>query len=159
MTLDNNSHSLIRYGNLALNAEEIARQSHVQYLMDTAPNMVQSAGQAADELRANVPEDDVSQNYVDASQRFDMAIAYLQAMNRAEKAQHVKPEKPKGKRMGVWVDGVLKFQSRDRDEIDRYAAFKMKAYTKVIQGKAHVITHNVWVAPIGSFEDVQGGKA
>lgn len=46
------------------------------------------------------------------------------------------------KKMGVWVDGKLKFQSRDRAAIDAYAAKKMTEH------------HSVWVAPIGSFVTV-----
>lgn len=49
-------------------------------------------------------------------------------------------EKPKGgKLVGCWVDGKLRFQSRDRDAIDEYAARRMSE------------RHSVWVAPVGSF--------
>ena len=34
--------------------------------------------------------------------------------------------------LGCWVDGVLKFQSRDHDAIHEYAADKMKALTRRI---------------------------
>lgn len=46
------------------------------------------------------------------------------------------------KKMGVWVDGKLKLQSRDRAAIDAYAEKRMDEQ------------HSVWVAPIGSFVTV-----
>lgn len=44
-----------------------------------------------------------------------------------------------GKKMGVWVNGKLGLQTRNRDAIDDYAQRKMRE------------RNNVWVAPIGSF--------
>ena len=49
-----------------------------------------------------------------------------------------------GKKLGVWVNGKLKLQSRDRDKIDAYAA-------KQMDDKRN---DSVWVAPIGSFVTV-----
>jgi len=43
------------------------------------------------------------------------------------------------KLIGVWVDGQLRLQSRDRAKIDQAADSWMKD------------RRNVWVAPIGSF--------
>jgi hypothetical protein len=56
-----------------------------------------------------------------------------------------KESKPAGKKMGVWVDGKLRLQSRDRDAIEEYAARRMRE------------KHTVWVAPVGSFVDVPKG--
>lgn len=47
--------------------------------------------------------------------------------------------KPKGKKMGVYVDGVLRLQTHDRAAIDEYADKKMRE------------RHNVWIARVGSF--------
>lgn len=47
-----------------------------------------------------------------------------------------------GKKLGVWVDGKLKLQNRDRATIDEYAAKRIAE------------RHSVWVAPVGSFVEV-----
>jgi DUF971 family protein len=57
----------------------------------------------------------------------------------------VQEVKPAGKKMGVWVDGKLRLQSRDRDAIEEYASRRMRE------------KHNVWIAPVGSFVDVPKG--
>lgn len=68
-------------------------------------------------------------------------------MNRIEKildSDSIHTEIVKGKRMGVWVDGKLRFQSRDADAIYDYAHEKMNDPRR----------YNVWVAPVGSFVEV-----
>jgi hypothetical protein len=55
-----------------------------------------------------------------------------------------KPFTPKGKKMGVWIDGKLRLQTRDRDAIDDFAA----------RALADKRNNGVWVAPIGSFVEV-----
>lgn len=80
----------------------------------------------------------------------------LEAEVMEREGRYIKPmsteqsHKP-GKKMGVWVDGVLKLQTRDRDAIDDYAAKMVRPRTVVKDGKAYVTTHDIWVAPIGSF--------
>lgn len=59
-----------------------------------------------------------------------------------ESAFGPKKVKPEGKKMGVWVNGKLKLQTRDRANIDAAAAKWMR------EG------NDVWVAPIGSFVTV-----
>ena len=64
------------------------------------------------------------------------------------------PEPKKGtpKLLGCYVDGVLRFQSRDHEAIREYAAEKMRPTTrKLSDGSYRVITADVWVAPVGSF--------
>lgn len=46
--------------------------------------------------------------------------------------------------VGCWVDGKLRFQSKDRDAVHAYAQGKME--DKRVGG--------VWVAPVGSFVHV-----
>ena len=61
--------------------------------------------------------------------------------------------------LGCWVDGILRFQSRDHVAIREYAAEKMRPTTrKLSDGSYRVITADVWVAPVGSFIDAQGQK-
>lgn len=60
-------------------------------------------------------------------------------MTDDKQTEAVKP----GKKMGVWVNGKLKLQSRDRVAIENYAALKMRDSR-----------NSVWVAPIGSFVTV-----
>ena len=55
-----------------------------------------------------------------------------------------KPKLKLEKKMGVWINGVLKLQTRDRDAIDNYAQRMMNDTHR----------YNVWVAPIGSFVTV-----
>lgn len=50
-----------------------------------------------------------------------------------------------GHLLGCWVDGKLKFQSRQHDNVHSYARDAM-------QGAKH---RTVWVAPIGSFVDAE----
>jgi len=45
--------------------------------------------------------------------------------------------------LGCWVNGKLRFQSRDHDNVHAYAADKMND-----KG-----SRDVWVAPVGSFPD------
>lgn len=66
------------------------------------------------------------------------------------------PKKATPKLLGCYVDGVLRFQSRDHDAIHEYAARKMKPRTmRLSDGSYRVITANVWVAPVGSFIDAE----
>ena len=61
--------------------------------------------------------------------------------------------------LGCWVDGILRFQSRDHDAIREYATEKMLPTTrKLSDGSYRVITADVWVAPVGSFIDAEGQK-
>ena len=64
----------------------------------------------------------------------------------------LEPKKATPKLLGCYVDGVLRFQSRDHDAIHEYAARKMKPRTmRLSDGTYRVITADVWVAPVGSF--------
>lgn len=54
-------------------------------------------------------------------------------------AENAESAKPLGKKLGVYVDGKLRFQSRDSDAIYAYADRRMTE------------KHSVWVAPVGSF--------
>lgn len=55
--------------------------------------------------------------------------------------------------LGCWVNGELKFQSRDHEAIRTYAADKMRAWTvRHADGSYYVKTNDVWVAPVGSFQ-------
>ena len=93
-------------------------------------------------------------------------VAYAVGMEaalreREEKYKTVAPEALKLKKaslLGCWVDGVLRFQSRDHDAIYGFAEDKMKPRTVVKGGKPYVTAANVWVAPVGSFIDAQGQK-
>lgn len=61
--------------------------------------------------------------------------------------------------LGCWVDGILRFRSRDHDAIREYAAEKMRPITrKLSDGSYRVITADVWVAPMGSFIDAEVQK-
>lgn len=51
--------------------------------------------------------------------------------------------------LGCWVDGKLRFQSRQHDNVHAYAQDAM-------QGAKH---RTVWVAPVGSFVDAEGASA
>ena len=77
-------------------------------------------------------------------------------------AQHEPPAPARAKTpslLGCWVDGILRFQSRDHDAVREYAAEKMRPTTrKLSDGSYRVITADVWVAPVGSFIDAQGQK-
>ena len=77
-------------------------------------------------------------------------------------AQHEPPAPAKTKTphlLGCWVDGILRFQSRDHDAIREYAAEKMRPITrKLSDGSYRVITADVWVAPVGSFIYAEGQK-
>lgn len=48
-----------------------------------------------------------------------------------------------GPLIGCWVNGKLRFQSRNRDSVHAYARDKMND-----KG-----SRDVWVAPVGSFQD------
>jgi hypothetical protein len=74
--------------------------------------------------------------------RRERAQAALRSANDAAEAE--KPFTPKGKKMGVWIDGKLRLQTRDRDAIDDFAA-------RAVADKRN---SGVWVAPIGSFLEV-----
>lgn len=55
-----------------------------------------------------------------------------------------------GPKMGVYVDGVLKLQTRDRSAIDEYADRKMRE-TLHVKGVGVVPRHNsVWVAKVNA---------
>lgn len=62
-----------------------------------------------------------------------------------------KPEKKTPSRLGCWVDGVLKFQSRDHEAVRDYADGKMRPRTVKTNLGYQVATSDVWVAPVGSF--------
>lgn len=51
-----------------------------------------------------------------------------------------------GHLLGCWVDGKLRFQSRQHDNVHAYAQDAMS-------GPKH---RTVWVAPVGSFVDTDG---
>ena len=51
--------------------------------------------------------------------------------------------------LGCWVDGELRFQSRQHDNVHAYAQGAM-------QGAKH---RTVWVAPVGSFVDTDSAAA
>lgn len=53
-----------------------------------------------------------------------------------------------GHLLGCWVDGKLKFQSRQHDNVHDYAEDAM-------QGNKH---RSVWVAPVGSFVDTESAS-
>jgi hypothetical protein len=63
--------------------------------------------------------------------------------DKADKADTETFKTFEGKRFGVYVNGKLKFQSRNEDEIRRYADDKMRDFR-----------NNVWLAPVGSFVTV-----
>lgn len=67
-------------------------------------------------------------------------------LNRANKLQMIADSDSitlkKEKLLGCWVDGTLRFQSRDHEAIHEYAARRMRE------------KHSVWVAPVGSFVTV-----
>jgi len=68
-----------------------------------------------------------------------------------DKAHAVTAPRQSGKTaalLGCYVNGVLKFQSRDHEAIHDYAA-----------DKATDFRNNVWVAPIGSFVDSKAAAA
>lgn len=81
-------------------------------------------------------------------------FAVAQAVGReAQLREHVqaitnRPKKPAKLKtpslLGCWVNGVLKFQTRDHDELHAYAERKMQDFR-----------NNVWVAPVGSFIDAK----
>ena len=50
--------------------------------------------------------------------------------------------------LGCWVDGMLRFQSRQHDNVHAYAQDAM-------QGAKH---RSVWVAPVGSFVDAESAS-
>ena len=88
------------------------------------------------------------------------AVAYAVGMEAAQReAEFTKlhaPETPAKLKtpslLGCYVNGELKFQSRDHDAIRAYAAEKMSPWTvKTKNGGYQVRTNNVWVAPVGSF--------
>lgn len=58
------------------------------------------------------------------------------------------------RKLGCWVDGKLKYQSRDHASVHEYAERKMQPYTTGAAGHLVVNTHNVWVAPVGAFVEV-----
>ena len=65
----------------------------------------------------------------------------LQRLSEKLNAEAEEDAKPLGKKLGVYVDGKLRFQSRDTDAIYAYADRRMKE------------KHSVWVCPVGSFVD------
>lgn len=76
--------------------------------------------------------------------------AAADAENAAEKGE--KKHKTPGL-LGCYVNGELKFQSRDHEAIRAYAADKMRPWTvKTKHDGYQVRTNNVWVAPVGSFQ-------
>lgn len=80
-------------------------------------------------------------------------VAYyvgLDAAERARKADADKtgPEVAESRTpalLGCWINGKLRYQTRDHDELRAYAARHMDG--------ARNFGHNVWVAPVGSFVD------
>lgn len=74
------------------------------------------------------------------------------ARERAERRGKPKTSKTPAL-LGCWVNGELKFQSRDHDAIRNYAADKMQPWTiRLSDGSYYVKTNDVWVAPVGSFQ-------
>ncbi len=81
------------------------------------------------------------------------AVAYAVGMEQAErdrkaKAARIKAEEAsaserlhKAGLLGCWVDGTLRFQSREHENVHDYARRKMNE------------RHQVWLAPVGSFQD------
>lgn len=49
--------------------------------------------------------------------------------------------------LGCWVNGKLRFQSREHDNVHAYAA-----------DKARDFRNNVWLAPVGSFIDTEAAS-
>lgn len=80
-----------------------------------------------------------------------VAVGKEAALKEQEAAKANRPKKaPKLKTpslLGCWVNGELKFQTRDHDELHAYAARKMQDFR-----------NNVWVAPVGSFIDAKQQK-
>lgn len=99
-------------------------------------------------------------HYPDACVQLAHAVG-LEAVERAEEFArlHAPKEEPKGKTpklLGCYVDGVLRFQSRDHAAIRDYADKQMRPRTmKLSDGSYRVITSDVWVAPVGSFIDAK----
>lgn len=78
--------------------------------------------------------------------RLNLALSIAQARRAAEDrarkiAEQAEQEPSKnGRKLGVWINGKLRFQSRDADAIHEYAQRKMRDFR-----------NNVWLAPVGSF--------
>ena len=80
-----------------------------------------------------------------------MELAHYVAQDAGENAEleawrelaHVEENKRTPGLLGCWVNGKLRFQSRDHDNVHAYAADKMSD-----KG-----SRDVWVAPVGSFID------
>lgn len=89
------------------------------------------------------------------------AVAYAVGMEAAERdreraaraereAEAATPVQRTPALLGCWINGKLRFQSRDHDAIHDYAAKHMAG--------ARNFGNNVWVAPVGSFIDTEAAK-
>lgn len=85
-------------------------------------------------------------------------VAYAVGMETAQRVREVKQRreaeealmeivKPTPMLLGCWIDGKLRFQSRDHDAIHDYADRHMRGSKN--------FGNNVWVAPVGSFVDAE----
>lgn len=103
----------------------------------------------AHELNARNASLDAERNAMHKSPLSPFAVAYAVGREALEHAKREQtrteaPETPTLKRaglLGCWVDGVLRFQSRDHGNVHDYAQRRMAE------------RHQVWVTPVGSFVD------
>lgn len=73
------------------------------------------------------------------------AVAREKAARQAAAQNAQKPNMRTPGLLGAWVNGKLRFQSRDHEAIYDYAEKHMRG--------AKNFGNNVWVAPVGSFVD------
>lgn len=66
----------------------------------------------------------------------------LQTLTEKLNTDAEKDAMPLGKKLGVYVDGKLRLQTRDAEAAYEYAGRRMRE------------KHNVWIAPVGSFVEV-----
>lgn len=84
---------------------------------------------------------------LEATARSREADRQVKVRREAEKAAETRTPSL----LGCWINGKLRFQTRDHDELRAYAARHMDG--------ARNFGNNVWVAPVGSFVDEKAAKA